>query len=101
MAINWTEAQIEQVVNAVIDSLGKHTPSTNGNWDSTQYNGRKFKGIFEDMNDAIAAAQAGYKAIRAMSLDEREKIIAESLQKGSRYHGKPRRYRNKNGTRRA
>ncbi len=77
MAINWTEAQIEQVVNAVIDSLGKHTPSTNGNWDSTQYNGRKFKGIFEDMNDAIAAAQAGYKAIRAMSLDEREKIIAE------------------------
>lgn len=77
MAINWTEAQIEQVVNAVIDSLGKHTPSTNGNWDSTQYNGRKFKGIFEDMNDAIAAAQAGYKSIRAMSLDEREKIIAE------------------------
>lgn len=76
MAINWTEAQIEQVVNAVIDNLGKRTPNTNGSWDSTQYNGRKFIGVFDDMNDAIAAASAGYKAVRAMTLEEREKIIA-------------------------
>ena len=79
MAINWTDAQIEQVVNAVIKNLGvtpSATQSTDG-WDSTQYNGRKLIGIYADMNDAIDAATAGYKAVRAMSIEEREKIITE------------------------
>ena len=79
MAINWTDAQIEQVVNAVIKNLGvtpSATQSTDG-WDSTQYNGRKLIGIYADMNDAIDAATASYKAVRAMSIEEREKIITE------------------------
>lgn len=74
MAINWTEAQIEQVVSAVLKNLGGATVSKNS-WDSTQYNGRKLIGVYADMNDAIDAATAGYKAVRAMSLEEREKII--------------------------
>ena len=78
MAINWTEAQIEQVVASVLRSLGTTTTTektTCTGWDSTGYCGRKFIGVYEDMNDAIEAATSGYKAIRAMSLDEREKLI--------------------------
>ena len=76
MAINWTEAQIEEVINAVIKSLNGGAPTVKNEWDSTQYNGRKLIGVYADMNDAIDAATAGYKAIRAMSLEEREKVIS-------------------------
>lgn len=75
MAINWTEAQIEEVVASVIKSLGGGVTKTNSGWDSTQYCGRKLIGVYADMNDAIEAATAGYKAIRAMSLEDREKVI--------------------------
>ncbi|MBE7085005.1 MAG: aldehyde dehydrogenase EutE [Clostridiales bacterium] len=77
MAINWTEAQIEQVIAQVINNLGGAVSTVRNDWDSTQYNGRKLIGIYADMNDAIDAATAGYKAIRAMSLEEREKVIAK------------------------
>ncbi len=77
MAINWTEAQIEEVIQAVIKGLNVNgAPTVKNEWDSTQYNGRKLIGVYADMNDAIEAATAGYKAIRAMSLEEREKVIA-------------------------
>ena len=76
MAINWTEAQIEEVVASVIKSLGNGVSTVRSDWDSTQYHGRKLIGIYADMNDAIDAATAGYKAIRAMSLEQREKVIA-------------------------
>ncbi len=75
MAINWTEAQIEEVVSAVIKNLGG-APQKKTGWDSTQYNGRKLIGVYADMNDAIDAATAGYKAVRAIRLEEREKIIS-------------------------
>ena len=77
MAINWTEAQIEEVVASILKNLAKETPAAKNSWDSTQYNGRKLIGIYEDMNDAIDAATAGYKAVRAMRLEEREKIITK------------------------
>ncbi len=76
MAINWTEAQIEEVIANVIKNLGGAASTVRNDWDATQYNGRKLIGIYADMNDAIDAATAGYKAIRAMSLEEREKVIA-------------------------
>ena len=74
MAIDWTESKIEEVVSAVLKSLGRQNASS-ASWDSTQYNGRAFIGVYADMNDAIDAASAGYKAVRAMSVAEREKII--------------------------
>ena len=74
MAIDWTESKIEEVVSAVLKSLGRQNASS-ASWDSTQYNGRAFIGVYADMNDAIDAASAGYKAVRAMSVMEREKII--------------------------
>ena len=76
MAINWTEAQIEEVIASVLKSLGNGVSTVRSDWDSTQYHGRKLIGIYADMNDAIDAATAGYKAIRAMSLEQREKVIA-------------------------
>ena len=76
MAINWTEAQIEEVIAAVIRNLGGNVPSKKTGWDASQYNGRKLIGVYSDMNDAIDAATAGYKAVRAMRLEEREKVIS-------------------------
>ena len=58
MAINWTEAQIEEVIAAVIRNLGGAAPSKKTGWDASQYNGRKLIGVYSDMNDAIEAATA-------------------------------------------
>ena len=75
MAINWTEAEIEAVVKRVISGLSATAPSTRREWSAEEYEGRRFVGVYADMNDAIAAATAGYKAVRAMTLAERERII--------------------------
>ena len=74
MALNWTEAQIEQIVKTVVAQMGD---TAEKDWDSTHYGSRKFTGVFEDINDAINAAQNGYKAVSAMSVEQREKIISE------------------------
>ncbi len=75
MAINWTEAQIEEVVKRVLLGLGGAAPRAKCEWSAEEYEGRKFVGVYADMNDAITAATAGYKAVRAMTLAERERII--------------------------
>ena len=76
MAINWTEAQIGEIVASVMKSLAKETPFTKGEYDGAGYNGKKYIGVYSDMKDAIDAAEQGYKAVRAMSLEQREKVIA-------------------------
>ena len=76
MAINWTDAQIEEIVKMVVSQIGGEKKAVPA-FDSESYNGRKFIGIFEDMNDAINAANAGYKAIRSMRVEEREKLISK------------------------
>ena len=71
-------AQIEQIVKQVLNNLGasaKKQDVPQKAYTSTQYNGRPLIGIYSDMNDAISAAQEGYKAIRKMSVEQREKII--------------------------
>ena len=75
MAINWTEAQIAEVVSKVLAQVQSPAQSSDKEWDSTQYHGRKLLGIYDTMEEAIAAAEAGYKAIRAMSVAQREKLI--------------------------
>lgn len=74
MAINWTEAQIAEVVAKVLAEVNTAKPDDK-NWDGSQYHGRKYIGVFETMEDAIDAATAGYQAIRAMSVAQREKLI--------------------------
>ncbi|MBQ7412566.1 MAG: aldehyde dehydrogenase EutE [Clostridia bacterium] len=76
MAINWTDVQIEQIVASVMSQLKGESPAIKDEYNGAGYNGKKYIGVFEDMKDAIDAAESGYKAIRAMSLEEREKIIA-------------------------
>ena len=76
MAINWTEADIEKIIAEVMKNLGSGAPAAECQWNSKSYCGRSYIGVYEDMNDAIVAANAGYKAIRAMSLEDREKVIA-------------------------
>ena len=75
MAINWTEAEIQEVISSVLKSLGAEAPAKKTEWNSTSYEGRALIGIFEDMNDAIDAATQGYKAVRAMSVEARERLI--------------------------
>lgn len=76
MAINWTEAQIADIVSKVIAGMGEQTLVNDKEWDATQYHGRKLIGIFETMEEAIDAASAGYAAIRAMSVAQRETLIS-------------------------
>ena len=75
MAINWTEAQIEEVVKSVVKSLRPEAGAIS-DYSASGFGARTFIGVFDDMNDAIEAANVGYKAVRAMTLEEREKIIA-------------------------
>ena len=76
MALEITEAQIGKIVEEVLRSMPAAQPAA-PQWDAMQYNGRKFIGIFDTMEDAIDATAKGYKALREMSVDQREKIIAE------------------------
>ena len=76
MALNVTEAQINEIVQQVVRRMQTDAPAQSAPaWDATQYHGRRFVGIYSDMNEAIEAASRGYKAIRDMSVEEREKII--------------------------
>ena len=72
---NITEAEIREVVNLVLNNMKSSTNTTD--WDSTHYGPRKFVGVYSDMNEAIEAASNGYKAVRAMSVEQREAIITE------------------------
>ena len=80
MALGISEADIAKIVQNVIAAMpDKAAPSEvpkKGNWDSTQYEGRKLIGIYSDMNEAIIAAGAGYKAVREMTVEQRECIIS-------------------------
>ena len=71
-----TEKEIKEIVEKVLGAMSGESTSS-GVWDSTQYNGRKFTGIFSDMNEAIEAANKAYRTVRAMSVAQREKIITE------------------------
>ena len=71
---NITEAEIRKIVENIIKG---NTAAAGRGWTSTEYNGRKLIGIYADMNDAIEAAERGYRAVRAMTVEQREKIITE------------------------
>ena len=73
MAIQWTEAAIEEIVRSVMREVNASAPLEG--YDAASYCGRRFIGVYEDMKDAIAAAEAGYRAIREMRVEEREKLM--------------------------
>ena len=59
MAINLTEAQVAELVAKVVREIRSEAPAAGHTWDATQYDGRKFVGVFDTMEEAIAAAEAG------------------------------------------
>ena len=61
MAINLTEAQVAELVAKVVREIRSEAPAAGHTWDATQYDGRKFVGVFDTMEEAIAAAEAGYE----------------------------------------
>jgi len=71
-----SRSDIEKIVREVVGSLGNSAAaSSTASYTSTHFEGRKLLGIYSDMNEAIDAATEGYKAVRAMSVEKREKII--------------------------
>ena len=73
-----SKSDIERIVREVVVGLGGNTASADApaaSYTSTHFEGRKLLGIYSDMNEAIDAATEGYKAVRAMSVEKREKII--------------------------
>ena len=75
MALNLTEAQINEIVSRVVSEF-KSAPAAASApvakaFDSTQYKGRKFIGVYATMEEAIEVANAGYRAVRSMSVADR------------------------------
>ena len=70
---NITEAEIRKIVESIV----KGAQTSSAAYTSTEYAGRRLIGIYSDMNEAIDAAEKGYKAVRAMTVEQREKIITE------------------------
>ena len=70
---NITEAEIRKIVESIVKGQSVATAP----YTSTEYNGRKLVGVYSDMNEAIEAADKGYRAVRAMTVEQREKIIDE------------------------
>jgi propionaldehyde dehydrogenase len=70
------KAQIEEIVRKVLHTIDPSKSDVQQKqFSSTEYNGRKFIGVYSDMNTAIEMANQGYKAIRDMRVEQREKII--------------------------
>ncbi|MBQ7294324.1 MAG: aldehyde dehydrogenase EutE [Clostridia bacterium] len=70
---NISEAEIRKIVENIV--RGMDAPKSG--YTSTSFEGRRLIGIYSDMNEAIDAAEQGYKAVRAMTVEQREKIITE------------------------
>ena len=79
MAKDFSAEQVAKIVESVIREMKVPAAAAAPQkpWDSTQYKGRRLIGIYEKMEDAIAAAESGYKAVRKMSVEQREKLITE------------------------
>ena len=69
MGTQISEKEIRDIVAKVLSNMKGSAPAAK--WSATEYNGRKFVGVFNDMNKAIEAANEGYKKVRAMSVEER------------------------------
>ena len=74
MATNLTEAQVREIVSRVVTEFKKGRADT-AEWNASSYHGRAFRGVFVTMEEAIEAASAGYRAVRSMSVAQRERVI--------------------------
>ena len=72
MAIN--EQEIQDIVRSVLKGMGTTADKPAGS-------SKKLLGVFDDINDAIAAAKEAQKEIQPMPLEFREKIISNIRKK--------------------
>ena len=74
MSTNLTEAQVREIVARVVTEFKKDHTDT-AEWSAASYHGRAFRGVYNTMEEAIEAANAGYRAVRSMSVAQRERVI--------------------------
>ncbi len=80
MMAEFTREQVENIVRQILGNITTESapaPTSQSDYSGTKYGSRKLIGVFDDMNKAIEAAQTAYKAVRAMSVAERENVITE------------------------
>ena len=78
MGTQISEKEIRDIVAKVLSNMQGGAPTAAvAKWSAAGYDGRAYIGVFKDMNQAIEAANEGYKKVRAMTVEEREKIITE------------------------
>jgi propionaldehyde dehydrogenase len=70
-----TEQQIEQIVKSVLLNIKNNKENT------VETNADNGLGIFEDMNEAIAAAKEAQKHVKFMTVEQRETIIRKLREK--------------------
>ena len=70
-------AIVAQVLSEITAAGSKPAAVNASSYDATSYFGRKYIGIYDNMEEALVAAKASYKAIREMSVERREQIITE------------------------
>jgi len=68
-----TEAEIRSVVQQVIQELGRNTQPVNGSSGTHHTQGEW--GLFQTVDDAVAAAQAGFAQLKSASMEVRTKAI--------------------------
>lgn len=73
--MNISEKQLEGIVRQVLDGIaGAAAPQASG---SAVIDGKKYLGVFEDMQDAIDAAFEAQKKLYTMKVEQKEAIVAE------------------------
>ena len=70
--MNISEKEIEGIVRQVVEGLSAAPAPADG----TVINGKKYLGVFENMEDAIDAAYKAQKILYDISLERREEMIA-------------------------
>ncbi len=74
------EKQLQEIVQKVLIKL-----QGNQKCDGQNDGGKRLLGVFDDMNDAIAAAKKAQAVVQKLSVDSREKIIANIRKKTIEY----------------
>lgn len=76
-----SEGTVSAIVAKVLSQLsadgGANASAGTASYDSASYFGRRYIGIYDNMEEALAAVKDSYKSIRAMTVEQRETIISE------------------------
>ena len=88
MSESMTEAQVSEIVKKVVNRIVSSDQKSGGTakekttmpekgYTAVSYQGRRYFGVFETMEEALEAASESYKKIRMMSVEDKEKVISQ------------------------